>query len=408
MLRGEASHQAFEEFAPRLLFSTCPDWETLLQHLSGELADKFSLSEKSKTTLLSTISDSTDVTRTLAIRKMVADQIGTVELNPSLLGYRFSTAEDVFHRNYGHAWDKAVLLATHFKVQGACADVLLASNYNQFEKSVPSLLQFRGAVVRLKQTDGPAILLMPTGAQSRPAEYDLAGKTLLDLSGSEPRLIEMPSINADENLLSLQVNLTVDTTWVAKGTIRLEAKGALLPSYDLSDAKAKRDFVQKIAGQLLGKSQKAKITVDSVRTDGSTFLADMKAEGLFAKVGNQPLCKFGGLSSVFDEWHVSAALTKRFTPLQLPAPITEQIAVTFNFPDSFAFVDEMKDVVVENEIGRVSQTRQIEGNKVTLNRELVLRSPVVSTLEYPEFREIVSTLRGNCEGLFFLATKSPL
>jgi len=120
------------------------------------------------------------------------------------------------------------------------------------------------------------------------------------------------------------------------------------------------------------------------------------------------LCKFGGLSSVFDEWHVSAALTKRFTPLQLPAPITEQIAVTFNFPDSFAFVDEMKDVVVENEIGRVSQTRQIEGNKVTLNRELVLRSPVVSTLEYPEFREIVSTLRGNCEGLFFLATKSPL
>ncbi len=405
MLRSEANHQAFGEFTPRLIFSTCPDWGALLGYVGKGLTDKFLLSEKSKATLLSTITDSTELARALAIRKIVADQIGTVNINPSLLGYRISSAEEVFHRNYGHALDKAVLLATLFKVQGACADVLLTSATNQFEESVPSLRQFNGAVVRLKQTDDSAIFLLPTGTQDRPAEYDLAGKTLLDLSGSEPNLIEMPAISADENVLSLQASLTVDTTWVAKGTIRLEAKGALLPSYELTDTESKRAFVQKAVSQIFGKNDKGKITVDSVRMEGDVFLAEMKADGLFEEVGNQKLFEFGGLSSVLDEWHISAAPTKRFTPLQLPAPITEHITVTFNFPDSFAVAGEMKDVVMENEMGRLSLTWQVDGNQLVVSHEFVLRNPVVLTLEYPEFREVIGNLQRNRGGSVFITHK---
>jgi hypothetical protein len=406
MLREESSHPPFEENAPRLIFSTCPDWSILVKCEADSLKDKFIISDQGKTVLLSSVSDSTQPARMLAVRKVVAEQTGTANLIPEWIGYRFSSAEEVFRRNNGTIPDKAVLLATLLKAREESADLLLISAFSQFDASVPSLLQFKGAVVRVKQAEKPPLYLLPAGAQGKPGEYEFAGRTLLDLSGSEPLLVEIPKGHAEENCLTIQAGLSLDSLLTVSGRVRVEAGGACLPAYDLSDTAARKSFVSKTTTQILGKCQIEKMTKDSLESRPPIFEANISAAEWFRKAGDQALIASAALKSTLDEWHISAALIKRFTPLLLPAPIHEQVNITVDLPEGFEVAGEIKDILIENQVGRLSLSFEHQGRQIILKRDLLLSLQTIPPALYPDFREIMMNLqaKNNCQ--FFLAKES--
>ena len=85
----------------------------------------------------------------------------------------------------------------------------------------------------------------------------------------------------------------------------------------------------------------------------------------------------------------SAALTKRFTPLQLSCPFYEKIKVDLKLAPEFDVISIPNTINLENQIGKVIIASEKTNDAVHLSRELVINNDVVLPEEYPDFRQLI-------------------
>ena len=402
MLRPEPNHQSFDEFAPRLIFSSSGSWDEIDSLLAKRTENKYQLTEKAINCLLGKtyLDTSREI---LTIQKSVAEQIGNVYIDLSLLGFRCSSAEATFNHNYGTNLDKAILLKALLDAKGLDAKVALVSSNRQFDNTVSSLAQFSTACVIVKNRRKGPIILLPDKPQKNRGTIELAGKTLLILGSSKPILKQIPALIPQKEFVRLKADLKIDKNLQMTGNLLVKTGGYFYPAFDLWENESQQRFIQNIVSTFFGKNIVIEdYTARSLNFENSTFSAKITIKDIFQKIGKTNIFAFSGIGTLFDSYHVSAALNQRFTPLELPSPLQEEIQLTVTLPKEFSFIFVPKSFDLINDCGKLSWHWEEKNNKLVMNRSLVFQKKTILPSIYPKFRELVVNLEAKDNKRFFI------
>ena len=387
ILRNEPHHQPNAEFALRLVFSTCPSWNELSEFLQDRVQGKLSLNDKAKIWIDKAKEDLTDnKAMVLKLREIVADQVGTIRCDPKYFGYRFQGADNTFSNNYGHAWDKALLLMAVLRKAGFTTHQALLSRYGQIAPSVPSLQQFDEAWVAVKGLGDDLFYLNPGGNQNKRAEYSQSGRMFFLPEKRDNPLITLIDRSVKENCQRVTANLILSEEFILSGDVQLQTRGYFHPGFDLMEGQD--GFVKKKLTKMFGKGEVSDIMVKELGENDGAFTAQFEATNAFEDKEGFVIWTLT-IPSSFDDLHISAALSKRFTPLQLPTRMSESVDLTVELPKNLRVFVTPTAVDMENEIGMLRIKSEIKEGKLRINRQLVLNKKIISPLEYQDFREMI-------------------
>ncbi len=391
-LLEESNHQDFAEYTPRLLFSTCADWDQLIAYLKKSLQPKYTLSEKAQAVLLQNITDLASESRILSIQNKIAENISNTNLDISLLGYRSFSAQETFQKNHGTILDKAILLKSILSSQEFNADIALASHCEQFCKEVPSLSQFTEAWVIVSTEDDKHFILVPHKSQLSKGQIELAGKTLLGLGDEDRKLMQVHKLSPMENYVKVSGILTVDNELTVKGDITLSTSGTFYPNYTMKKDNQK-NFLSRTINSILPNTEVEDFTVLHINEDRVEFTVAITNKSPFKKIGNSTLYESFSLNSVFDNWHISSSFFNRTTPLELTAPLNEHILLVLNNPENISLSSGVKNYDYSCDKGHIMYRISQRGNRIIMERQLTIKDKVITPTEYPDFRTILVNLQ---------------
>jgi len=392
-LLRENNHQDFAEFAPRLLFSTCSDWDTLITYLRGSLQSKYTLSEHSKSVLLQDITSLNSDDRIMALQNNIAQNISNTDLDLSLLGYRAVSAEKTFQRNHGTVLDKAILLKSLLCFQEINADIALVSHYEQFCKQVPSLYQFSQARVIASTADNDYFILDPCVPQTFKGQITLAGKTLLGLGDEDRKLMKVQKLNSRDNVTEISGILSVDNELCLKGDITLTVSGKFYPYFTLQEND--KAFLARTVNSILPGSDIDEFSTVYIHEDKAEFKISIKNNNAFTKIGDSSLYESFSLNSALDNWHISSFYFNRTTPIELPAPANEHILLVLNIPKNIILSSQEKNYDYSCEKGHIMYRIEQKDNKIIMERQVTVKDKVIQPSEYPDFRTLLVNLEAD-------------
>ena len=292
VLKSESNHQQFAEFTPRLVFSTSSSWEDIVKYMRNSIEKKCELTEKTRNSLLKEVNELDRFQRMLAIRKIVAEEIGNVRIGLSIIDFHSFSAEKTFLHNYGHTLDKAILLKAILDAEDFESELALVSSHHQFENSMPTLSQFTSACVIVKRGEEKPLILLPERPQKRVGRVELAGRTLLTLESEKPTLIHIPIGDPQENFVCIKADLKMDQNLELQGNVLVKTGGFLLPGFELWKEKDQQRFIQKILDQIFGKTSLEKCTVRSLTSDIGIFSAEVNIKDAFQKIEKTEIFEF--------------------------------------------------------------------------------------------------------------------
>jgi len=389
-LLREDNHQDFAEFAPRLLFSTCDKWETIINYMKQSLQSKYTLSETSTPVLLQDIPSLNSDDRILALQNNIAQNISNTDLDLSLLGYRAASAEKTFQRNHGTVLDKAILLKFLLSSQEINADIALVSHYEQFCKQVPSLNQFSRVRVIASTADNDYFILDPYQTQTSRGQIELAGKTLLGLGDEDRKLMKVKKLNIRDNHTEISGILSLDKNLCLKGDITLSISGAFYPYYTLLDND--KGFLSRVINSILPGSNIDEFSIVYKNEDKAEFKLSINNKNAFAKIGDSSLHESFSLNSVLDNWRISSSYFNRTTPLELPAPANEHILLVLNIPENITLSSQEKNHDYSCDKGHIMYRIIQKNNKIIMERQVTVKDKVIQPSEYSDFRTLLVNL----------------
>ena len=217
----EASQPPLASFLPVLLFSTA-GMEDLQRHLIGDESSRYSLSP----TAMSLAKEITKekgswIEKALELRAYVEANVGLMNAELPVLGYRAMRAQEVLDRNAGSQLDRAVLLAALCRAAGITAVPVLTAAAHSLPMDVPSLNQFTNACVMCscESPEGEMVFLDPNAPQNGPALTRSAGRNFLPLM-KDAKITEMIGLRSEASTLELEVTSRLAVTGMSKGQRR--------------------------------------------------------------------------------------------------------------------------------------------------------------------------------------------
>ncbi len=389
-LLSEDNHQDFAEFAPRLLFSTCDGWETLINYLKQSLQSKYTLSGTSKAVLLQDIPCLNPADRVLALQNNIANNISNTNLDLSILGYRSVSAEKTFQKNHGTVLDKTILLKSLLSSQEINAYIALVSYSEQFCKQVPSLNQFSQARVIASTADNDYFILNPHKTQTFRGQIELAGKTLLGLGDEDRKLMKVQKLDMRDNLTEISGILSLDKNLCVKGDITLSISGIFYPYYTLiNNSKA---FLSRTVNSILPNSEIDEFSIVHINEDKAEFKISINNKNAFSKIGDSSLYGSFSLNSSLDNWSISPSYFTRTTPIELPSPANEHILLILNIPENITLSSQEKNYDYSCDKGHIMYRIAQKDNKIIMERQVTVKDKVIRPSEYPDFRTLLVNL----------------
>jgi len=404
-LIAEPNHAPFSEFTPCLVFSTCTDWNPVNRFLAKTFDEKIRLPDTIKKALLTDTDSSDSLSTLLRIRKAVAEQIGDADVNFPWIGFRFLSAESTFRYNRGTILDKTILLHSLLKSSGYDSQPVLISKSRACDGEIPSLFQFNGACVIVRNKTGNPWILIPKGNQNRPGHIELAGKCLFPFGGVTSECIRLPGSKPESNVVSMKADLRVDPRLEVHGTVELETGGYLHDGLALTDEKSRNEFVKEKIATVLENVVVETIEVKSLDPDGGIFTASIHGKDWFHPIPKTRLYKFAGLKNTLKSWNIVPSQNRRVTPLQLPSPLKERLELTWTIPDSFALASMQNPLSATASCGSLRMDWRVEGQALTMVREWALGQTVIPPSGYREFRAMVADVESKSSGGFILEKK---
>lgn len=387
ILRNEPNHQSSAEFAPRLVFSTCPSWAELCKFVEERSQDKLTLGDKACSWVDKALESIVDgKAKMLELRKIIAEQVGTVGCDPAYLGYRLLAANTTFNNNYGHSWDKALLLTAALCKAGFMAHLAILSRYEQLAVSAPSLQQFDQAWVAVEGFGDDLFFMNPAGEQKMRAEFSYGGYTFLIPEKGEQPLVVPAAHYATCNRQQVSANLSMSQEFKLSGKVQLKTSGYFHPGFDLMEGQ--EGFVKNKL-KMFGKGEVTDITVTELGETKGSFNAKYEATKALEEKEGFLTWSIPTIPGSFDDLHITVALSKRFTPLQLPTPLSESIDLTVELPPNLEIIAMPSAMEIESNVGMLTIKADVNDGKLCVHRELVISQKTISPMDYPDFRAMI-------------------
>ena len=96
-----------------------------------------------------------------------------------------------------------------------------------------------------------------------------------------------------------------------------------------------------------------------------------------------------------NSWHMTHLLSKRETPLEIPAPITESYQYTITLPEGVVLVTSPVNIKINNEAGKLAIELSQSKNRVTIRKSISLPYKIYKPVQYNDFRLLINTWNNN-------------
>lgn len=391
MAPPEGMAKAPADYAPLLVFSTCPSWTDAAGRMDQRMSSAAWLDDKIESKVRKMVSESTGkMDLLLAINRFVAEEVADAAVDPRYLGYEMVQAKETFHDNVGCSLDKAMLLTSMLRTAGFLAEPVLISRHWAVAMDVPTWDQFSESrvLVRLAGRMEKPLYLSPSRLIAGPFEDGLAGRTVFRplLKNVENILLEIPPAREKDNRVRADLHLALDDAGHLKGEIILELEGSLNPYLTLVDdgpGWAAGRMKRLLPGASFGEVKPLLLSENKSVFKGNTKDPAQLEEEHGLLHFRVPSCP-DGVSSM----HIPSAPRSRTTPLRLPRPMTEDVRVTIKLPETAEVLSKPDSVELSNDAGMILSGAWVEEGKLHVNRVLILRQSVPAE-KYADLRALL-------------------
>lgn len=387
---GERMAEDIADFAPRLVFSTCPTWGEASALLKARFQAAACLDDAIAAEVDSRKEKAGDPLSLMrAIHRFAAADVAGLSIDPVLVGYAVRPAVATFHGSYGTRCDRAALLVAMLRHAGIDAEPVFLSQHRAFAEGVPSWLQFRDCRVLCSLDSGftRPVVLDPARVIETVRDEGTAGRTILRPCSPEALLSPIAPSCRRVNTVKADVDLVLDAKKSLTGTVRLEVSGSLNPYFRL--AEGFESWAKGCMKKLVPGAEFTDLRAVVLGEQRSVLVGRIKTpvplktrHGLIEYT--VPGCPGGAM-----DLHVPlASRQERRTPLRLPRAVTEELNFTMKLPKNIeaALLPEGMEVV--GLPGEARAEISLRDNVLEINRRMTL-DPVVAPEEFAMVRQML-------------------
>jgi hypothetical protein len=253
---------------PRICYSTCPDWKTLTQSVHSRFTEALDQQGNLAAELAAFQTLPDDRQKIDSIITFLKDRITRVSWDELGMLIDFRSAEKTFSSGYGSPADLAVLTTAALKILGFKPQAFLASEYLM---ALPGFSGKESWMIQIHQNNLDA-LIDPVSGQIH--WHSPQGTTLVGIyPPSEPQVV--PPAPVAENLLKVDLGLTLQEDKTAAGWVIIDSRGAVAQYDKGSDSKAE-DLVKSWTDKLTTKPEVSNARITALTPDHVAVQADLK------------------------------------------------------------------------------------------------------------------------------------
>lgn len=381
------------EVASPLHLSTYQNWEQVGRYYWGLVRDQLVPNEELKKAVELALKgvDRKDEAKVLAaLYGFVVTNTRYVALEFGIHGYKPYRVDRILARKFGDCKDKASLIHAMLKVAGIDSRLVLLRmrHLGTLAPEVASLAAFNHAIVYVPKFD----LFLDGTAEFHGSRELVSADRVANVLIVEPdapsRFLTTPEAQAEENVtsLALEVTLKPDGSATAKGTLTAKGQGApeMRRQYQ-TPATRVATFEQQWAQSYPG-VQASEVSVSETKDLESPLSVKFAiAMPRYAEAGSGLLRFFPfGASRAFTQ--AMAPLSERKMDLVFPGVWVNELEMTYSLPASWGVPEVPPEVFEESPFGSLRITVEKKDGKLKVSGRLVMSRARISAAEYPEFR----------------------
>ena len=218
------------DIAPRLRYSSIPDWNDVYTWYKGLAKDRYTPDAHIEAKVQQLTNGlTTEAAKIRAIYHFVAAKIRYVGIELGQSAYQPSPATEVFQMQYGDCKDKTTLLISMLDLVGIKAYPVLISvaPYERVDTELPSLNQFNHMIAAIPRADNTYIWLDPTSSTCSYGDlpYNVQGRTGFLITDTRGAFVEIPIFPSESNRLVSATDLTLNPQGTVEGTLHIQTSG---------------------------------------------------------------------------------------------------------------------------------------------------------------------------------------
>ncbi len=389
----EPNMPGWAEVATPLHLSTYQNWEQVGRYYWGLVRDQLVPNEELKKAVETALKgvDRKDEQKVMAaLYGFVVTNTRYVALEFGIHGYKPYRVDRILARKFGDCKDKASLIHAMLKVAGIDSRLVLLRmrHLGTLSPEVASLAAFNHAIVYVPKFD----LFLDGTAEfhgSRElASADRVANVLIVEPDAPSRFLTTPEAQAEDNVtsLSLDVTLKPDGSATAKGSLTAKGQGAPEMRRQYQTAGTRVAMFEQQWAQSYPGVQASEVNVSDTKDLETPLTVKFGiAMPRYAEAGSGMLRFFPfGASRAFTQ--ALAPLSERKMDLMFPGVWVNELEMTYSLPANWGVPDVPPEVLEESPFGSLRITVAKKDGKLKVSGRLVMSRARISAKEYPEFR----------------------
>jgi len=390
------SHEPFQPgnhtSLPRLIFSTAKDMYRMLDMLTQQDAFQYKINKPITSAVEQVMTDcKDDLKMILKLQKMVVDDLNNYNIPLKISGFRTRTPVATWKSNGGTELEKTLLLTAALRYAGVKASPVAMIPNHLFDKKIGSLDIIKGFLVQVNTSVHGLVYLSATDKDEQSLKKSLEGITLVLL---DPAIesIKTYTYEPGDNVILVKGNLIINPDELVAGEISVELMGS---SNSYSSFLNDKDQVKRLFRPAIGSNNITNLFSTSFSSKKSQFSIEFKNTSPIETQENYFFMELPFVNKGINSWHMAYLLSKRDTPLEIPAPITESYQYTITLPEGVVLVASPINININNEAGKLGIEISQSKNRVTISKSISLPYKTYKPVQYDDFRLLINTWNKN-------------
>jgi len=379
----EDQQPAYHEHLPRLLFSTA-DFEKatswFMDQFSYELPPTIEGGVKEALQGKENKMDSI-----LAVRDMVVNHINHFDIPLEYKGYTLHSNEDVLEYNGGTTFEKTVLLASILQKMGVEATPATIIPDRLHSKEMGNLKTWQEYYVRIHHQDKP-IYLSAVHESRYNNLYEHAGEVHILLNDDQGEA-EVVNVEQPVSKKHLEGSFTLSPSLNIKGEVTATMTHCENPYLQMQKNK---EAVKSVLSPGFPAASLTEYTIDKMMPQESRISYQVQQRLSPDQQNGYRFISLPQTETGLDHSHLDVLTGERESPFAISWPVDVRYQYTIDLPESMELVTGETEIEKSGDIGQVSIKIEKEGGKVSVDRHVKINKGIISSEEYPTFREMVS------------------
>jgi hypothetical protein len=417
---------------PRFLFTTAGKASDWVRLRIGQLEAAAQPSELVKRLATEWTKDAKDpVAKLRALQEKLAASFGFVDFPVEWRPATPRSAGDVLDSDYGLPDEAAVALLSLARAAGLKALPGIIVNDDVWNHETPQEAMVAGYVVLLSPTgsersdaatDDAAVV--PSASDFTEAFEPRRGRVLRDRHWAGCTLLPIPDVllqraplpkwsDADDSRCRVTGKLTLGEDGNLSGLLTLRVTGLFVNSEGLRTSDAQKSRLAGVLGHVVSDLNVESFAVKTLSPDEFEATAQVKSSKPLSKVAERYLVQLAQDGPFLSDVHVPLAHSRRTLPVVLAGAFSEDLDVTFEWPEKWQCEDvpaEVNSPVAERSEssaersaakgrvavgpgGLLAQTTVLEKNTARVERRVRVPRPQLGADDFLLLRDAINNLR---------------